>query len=82
MSFLLILVGILKKGRNQKNMGNFGGPMPQRKDHTQQHRSTPRRGMLLRRGVATVHSMEIFVFRFVLFFRCFKDLSIGLMRTL
>ena len=36
----------------------------------------------LRRGVATVHNMEIFVFCFVLFFRCSEDLSIGLMRTL
>ena len=45
MSFLLILVGILKKGRNQKNLGNFGGPTPRCRDHTQQRRSTPRRGM-------------------------------------
>ena len=37
---------------------------------------------MLRRGVATVHSMEIFMFCLVLSFRCFEDLSIGLMRTL
>ena len=29
---------------------------------------------VLRRGVATVHSMEIFVFCFVLFFRYFRGL--------
>ena len=37
---------------------------------------------VLRQGVATVHSIEIFVFCFVLFFRCSKDLSIGLVGTL
>ena len=41
-----------------------------------------RLGEGLRRGVAIAHNMEILCFCFVLFFRCFKDLSIGLMRTL
>ena len=37
---------------------------------------------VLRCGIATVHSMEMFVFCLVLLFRYCKDLSIGLMRTL
>ena len=37
---------------------------------------------VLRPDVAIVHSMEIFVFFFVLLFRYSEDLSIGLMRTL
>ena len=41
---------------------------------TPRQRSTPQR--------STVHNMEIFVFCFVLLFRYFEDLSIGLMRTL
>ena len=41
-----------------------------------------RRVAVLRRGVATTHRIEIFVFCFVLFFRCSEDLSVGLMRTL
>ena len=44
MSFLFILVGFLKKGRHQKNLGNFEGPTPRRRDPMQQRRSTPRRG--------------------------------------
>ena len=35
----------LTKGRNQQNLGNFGGPTPRRKDAMQQRRSTPMRGM-------------------------------------
>ena len=38
--------------------------------------------VVLHRGVATVHSMENFMFCFVLFFRCSKALSIGLRRIL
>ena len=34
-----------KNGRNQQNLGNFWGPTPRRRDPTQQHRSTLRRGM-------------------------------------
>ena len=37
---------------------------------------------VLHRGVATVHSMEIFVFCHVLLFRYSEDLYIGLIRTL
>ena len=37
---------------------------------------------MLRRGIAIVHSMEIFVFCYVLLFCYSEDLSIGLMRTL
>ena len=37
---------------------------------------------VLRRSVAIIHSMEIYVFCFVLLFRYSEDLSIGLMRTL
>ena len=36
----------------------------------------------LRHGIATGHSMEILCFCFILFIRCFEDLSIILMRTL
>ena len=31
---------------------------------------------------STVHTMEIFVLCFVSFFRCYEDLSIGVIRTL
>ena len=34
-----------KNGRNQQNLGNFGGPTPQRRHLTQQRRTTPRRGI-------------------------------------
>ena len=37
---------------------------------------------VLRRGEATIHIVEMLCFCFVLFFRCFEDLSIGLIRTL
>ena len=63
--------------------GQFRGPMPRRKDPRQRRRSTPRRGQdggldksRVRRGMATVHGMEIFVFCFVLLFYYSKDLSI------
>ena len=36
----------------------------------------------VRRGEATVHSMEMLCFCFVLFFCCSENLSIGLIRTL
>ena len=48
--------------------------MPRRRPTLQLSTAMPRR--------STVHSMEIFVFCFVLFFHCSEDLSIGLMRML
>ena len=36
---------------------------------------------VLRRGVAIAHNMEFLCFVLFFFFRCFEDLSVGLMRT-
>ena len=58
--------------KNSKNLGNYGGPTPQHSDPTQRRRSVPRHrvptlqcgpeGRMarsgVRRGVATIHSME------------------------
>ena len=65
-------------------------PTPQRGREGRLARSRVRRGVaqlchnvvVLCRDEATVHSMEMLCFCFVLFFRCSEDLSIGLMRTL
>ena len=70
--------------------GQFRGPTPQRRDPMQRRgreggldKPRVRRGIeKLRHSVATVHSMKIFVFCFVLFFHYSEDLSIGLMKTL
>ena len=43
------LVRFLEKGTKSANMGNFRGPTPRRRDTTQQHRSTLRRGMSMPR---------------------------------
>ena len=72
--------------------GQFRDPTPRRRDPTQRYgreegldKPQVHRGVaVLRRSVcvATVHNMESFVFWFVLFFYCYEDSSIGLMRTL
>ena len=58
------------------------GPLAAAKVHAT---ALPRRGFfhpLVRCGEATVHNMEMLCLCFVLFFRCSKDLSIGLIRIL
>ena len=45
MSFLLFLVGFLKKRDEISKSGNLRGSTPWRRDPTQQRRSTLRRGM-------------------------------------
>ena len=73
-----------------KNLGNIGGPSPLRRDPSpQRSNASPQRGRVgrmarprVRRDEATIHSMEMLCFCFVLFFCCSEDLSIGLIRTL
>ena len=91
----MILVEFLEKGVKVANLANFG---VLRRGIGIPHSSVgPHHGMAveeactslglrcdegLRRGVATVHNMEISVFCLVLLFCYSEDLSIGLMRTL
>ena len=48
MSFLLMLVGFLEKMDEIRNFGQFWGPMPRRRNPTQQRKSTSQ-------GVACPH---------------------------
>ena len=81
---LLWVFGWISRKRDEIcKSGQFRGFMPRRRDPMQWRGQEGGLGKLpVRQGVATVHSMEIFVFCLVLFFRCYEDLSIGLMRTL
>ena len=74
LDYFRFLVGFLKKWTKSANLGNF---RVLRLDEGLHHNVA-----VLRRGLATIHSMETFVFCFVLLFRYSKDLSIRLMRTL
>ena len=96
MRFIVFLVRFVEKGPKTANSGQYRGsfaatkrPLAAAKVLATAKGPMPQRGQeggffhpRVRRGEATVHSMEMLCFCFVLFFRCSEDLSIGLIRIL
>ena len=83
MRFIVFLVRFVEKGPKTRNSGQCRGSFVAAKDPHAVAR--PRRRIFPSSGSPrrnTIHNMEMLCFCFVLFFRCFKDLSIGLIRIL